>query len=148
VVIELDPETDTLWGEVEGQFYLSLENEQDLIGFENYIEIFSSDGLTWDYVAQPDGYDKIVPSGPSGSGLGHDAITVVPGSGMDLANWDMALYLREIGTDGIFPDTILLTGAIMYGPGPAPGPLEKALPSIICRLMLRREKPNSSVWTR
>ena len=62
---------------VEYEMRISIENDVPLGGISLGFRLYSDNGATWMYNAQPDGY------GPSGPGTGLRAVTVAPGSRMD-----------------------------------------------------------------
>jgi len=91
-------------------------NDFVLGGLSLGFRIYTGDGITWSWLAQPEGY-------PSG---GTQAVTVVPGSRLDPPQdvLDMTgLIITEQDMDGVPPDTIMFGGvSMMYGL-PA-GPIE------------------------
>lgn len=109
---------------VPAEFQIFIENDDTLTGvFPNFL-IYSSDGGTWAWDAQPDGWGHDG-EGTTGIGLGNAAVTIVPGSRLDLtweSEWDQ-LIIREPGADGISPDTFVVH-ALCAVEKMMPGPLQ------------------------
>jgi len=105
---------DTVWADGPGAaFTISIENDLELNAFSLGFRIYTPDGLSWTWEPQPDGL-----------GDTNHAVTVVPGSRMDEANWDLIFLVDENSMDGISPDSFMIAGVVLVGPGMEAGPLE------------------------
>ncbi len=118
VVSELFPNisAETLYVGSEYAFRVSIVNDFILGGMSLGFKIYTQDGATWSWRAQPGGY-------PDDS---YAAVTVIPGSRLDPPDeaFDMTdLIVTETDMDGISPDTIMVGGVAMMV-GLQPGPLQ------------------------
>jgi len=103
------------------QLRISLENDQTLGGMALGFKIASPDGVTWEWNAQPGGYDTAASS--------HKAVTIDSTSRMYPGSkdgpWDMTgLLVSETNMDGQAADSILLGGVALFT-GLAVGPLQE-----------------------
>lgn len=109
---------------VPAEFQIFIENDDTLGAMATNFIIYSSDGGTWTWDAQPDGWGYDGES-TTGIGLGNAAVTIVPGSRLDLtweSEWDK-LIIREPSTNGISPDTFVVH-ALCAVERMMPGPLQ------------------------
>ena len=105
---------------IDYELRISIENDGPLIGMSLGFRVYSDDGATWTYKAQPGGW------GPGGQGTGLQAITVASGSRLDPPSsvFDMtSLLVTEENVDGAAADTIGMGGVAMLR-SLAAGPLE------------------------
>ena len=105
------------------QLRISLENDVLLGGMSLGFQIYSNDGVSWVWDAQPDGWDTAAGS--------HRAVTVIEGSRMFPAGktgpWDMTgLLVQEKSMDGQVADSVLMGGVALFT-GLAVGPLQEML---------------------
>jgi len=118
VVSNIEPDTpqDTLFVGGNYAIRVHIENAWLLGGLSLGYHLYTADGITWSWTAQPGGY-------PVG---GYEAVTVIPGSRLDPPenSLDMTgLVVTEKDMDGISPDTIMVGGVAMMR-GLSSGPLE------------------------
>lgn len=111
---------DTVYIGGEYEFRIWLENDINLGAFYIDVKFSTDDSLTFNWVAQSNGY------GIYGPGTGLECVTVVPGCRMDPPEdvWDLAGFLvGEYNTDGVSPEKFGVGGCSLFGQLPA-GPLE------------------------
>lgn len=104
---------DSLWTGVPAEFAIWIENDIAIQAYSFGFRIASADGATWTWNSQP-----------GGVGDSLKVTTYVPGSRMDVANFDLLFIVREANMDGVSPDTIMPVGVCLMGPHMQPGPLE------------------------
>lgn len=99
----------------EHEFRFTIENDFTVQGMSLGFLIYSNNGVTWTWAAQPGGF-----------GDATQAVTVIPGSRLfppedvfDLTS----LIVTERDVDGLSPDTLMFSGVAMFG-GIVPGPPE------------------------
>jgi len=102
IEVGIGPDTDTLWTSAPHQFEVFMGNDIEIGGLQLGFRIYSPDGATWSWNAQPGGY-----------GAATHALTIVPGSHADV-NWDMIFTLTERNMDGVAPDSLLFGGAFLF----------------------------------
>jgi hypothetical protein len=124
--VVLNPATDTIYTlDADGnplsyQMWIGLENSVDLGGLSLGFRISSTDGVIWQYDAQPDGI-----SGDDNLA----AVTVVPGSRMDPHDdvFDLTgLLVTDQDTDGALDDLILFGGVSLFASLPI-GPMQNMI---------------------
>jgi hypothetical protein len=114
---------DTIVCGTEHEFRLWIKNQEILGAISLGLRVWSPDGLTWTWEAQPGGW------GDNGQGTGCACVTAMPGSRMNDPDsvWDLyGFFVNENNTDGQSPDTMQLGGIGVYG-RLSPGPLEHML---------------------
>ncbi len=107
-------EVDTVYIGSRHHFQILIENAWIMGGMSLAFQVYSEDGVTWNWDSQPSGLPE--------DGL--KAVTIVPGSRMDNTPWDMTGHdVTETNMDGVGSDSLIMGGvALMIGL--VPGPLE------------------------
>ncbi len=106
---------DTAFSGYDHQFRFTIENDFRVGGMSLGFLIYSDDGVTWTWDAQPDGF-----------GATTQAVTVIPGCRMYPPEnvFDMtSLLATEVDVDGASPDSLMFGGVAMMA-GLEPGPPE------------------------
>lgn len=99
---------DTIIAGLPAQITISIENDFEVMGWQVPITIYSDDGASWTWDAQPEGHGDPIP-----------LMTIVPGSRADI-DWNAIVGALFQETDGVSPDQMAVVGvgsSIMV-PGP------------------------------
>jgi len=111
IEVQVGPLGDTLWTTAQQELQVLMANDIDIGGMQLGFRIYSPDGASWSWLAQPDGY-----------GDATHALTIVPGSRADVT-WDLIFTMTEHNMDGVSEDSLLFGGAFLFN-FVASGPLE------------------------
>lgn len=114
VTLDVGPVPDTLLVDVPSYIAINIENDYSLNAMQFGFILYSPDGVTWQWDAQPDGF------GPT-----YSAVTIVPGSRADI-NWELLKTVSEVNMDGIPTDSLLMAFVALVN-RMDPGPLQHCL---------------------
>jgi len=114
VTLDAGPLPDTLFANVPSFMAINIENDYTLNAMQLGFVVYSPDGVTWQWDAQPDGLGSM-----------YAAVTIVKESRADI-NWELVETVLENNMDGI-PNDSLLIGLVALSNRMDPGPLEHCL---------------------